>query len=225
MAETRIQTVKDLASSPRIPEMVDTSGYSVGENLATTPGAVVFRNDVLELIQYAPQTDEVFEVPLLVVPPTINKFYAIDLAPGRSLVEHHVQNNRQVFMISWRNPDARHAKWDFETYVRAILDALDAVEEITGSARTVLMGACSGGILASIVAAYLAGIGREDRLAGLPVRGKPRRDHDRLRARHLLFSFEVGDDLGREEMRADDPVRLVFADHLHERLSVELIEE
>ena len=167
LARGGAQLVKDLASSPRIPEMVDTSGYSVGENLAATPGAVVFRNDVLELIQYTPQTDEVFEVPLLVVPPTINKFYAIDLAPGRSLVEHHVQNNRQVFMVSWRNPDARHAAWDFDTYVRAILDALDAVEEVTGTEKTVLMGACSGGILTSIVAAYLAGIGRQDRLAGV----------------------------------------------------------
>ena len=167
LARGAAQLVKDVASAPRIPEMVDTSGYAVGENIAATPGAVVFRNDVLELIQYTPQTDEVYEVPLLVVPPTINKYYAIDLAPGRSLVEYHVQNNRQVFVISWRNPDARHATWDFETYVRSILDTLDAVEEITGSDRTVLMGACSGGILASIVAAYLAGIGRQDRLAGV----------------------------------------------------------
>ncbi|MDN5744080.1 MAG: alpha/beta fold hydrolase, partial [Nocardioidaceae bacterium] len=161
------QLIKDLSSAPRIPEMVDTSGYQVGENIAATPGAVVFRNDVLEVIQYTPQTDEVYEVPLLIVPPTINKYYAVDLAPGRSLVEYHIQNNRQVFIISWRNPDARHAHWDFETYVRSILDAMDAVEEITGSDQTVLMGACSGGILASIVAAYLAGIGRQDRLAGL----------------------------------------------------------
>ena len=79
-------------------------------------------------------------MPVLVVPPTINKFYAIDLAPGRSLVEFSVQQGRQMFVISWRNPDARHADWDFDTYVRAILDALDAVEEITGSARP-----CSAG--------------------------------------------------------------------------------
>ncbi|MFW6868512.1 PHA/PHB synthase family protein [Nocardioides sp. CPCC 206347] len=159
--------VKDLASSPRIPEMVDTSGFTLGENVAATPGAVVFRNDVLELIQYLPQCDEVYEVPLMVVPPTINKYYAIDLAPGRSLVEFSVQSNRQMFVISWRNPDARHADWNLDTYARAILDALDAVEEITGSSRTVLAGICSGGILASIVAAYLAGIGRQDRLAGV----------------------------------------------------------
>ena len=161
------QLVKDLASAPRVPQMVDGSGFDVGENIAATPGAVVFRTEVLELIQYAPQTDEVYEVPALVVPPTINKFYALDLAPERSLVEFALRQGRQMFVISWRNPDSRHASWNLDTYVRAVLDALDAVEEITGSARTVLGGVCSGGILASITAAYLAGIGRQDRLAGL----------------------------------------------------------
>ena len=161
------QLVKDLSSSPRIPEMVDTTGFQLGENIAATPGAVVLRTEVFELIQYAPQADEVYDVPVLLVPPTINKFYAIDLAPERSLVEFSVRQGRQVFVMSWRNPDARHADWDFDTYVRAILDALDAVEQLTGSGRTVLGGICSGGILASIAAAYLAGIGRQDRLAAL----------------------------------------------------------
>ena len=161
------QLAKDLASPPRLPEMVDSAAFVVGENIAATPGGVVFRSEVLELIQYAPQTDEVYEVPTLVVPPTINKFYALDLAPERSLVEFGVRQGRQMFLISWRNPDSRHASWNLDTYVRAILDALDAVEEITGSKQTVLGGACSGGILASIVAAYLAGIGRQDRLAAL----------------------------------------------------------
>ena len=159
--------LNDALSSPRIPEMVDTSAFTLGGNVATTPGNVVFRSDVLELIQYKPQSEEVYEVPVLIVPPTINKFYAIDLAPERSLVEYSVRNSRQMFVISWRNPDARHAAWGFDTYVRSILEALEAVEEITGSDTTMLAGICSGGILASITAAYLAGIGREDRLAGL----------------------------------------------------------
>jgi polyhydroxyalkanoate synthase subunit PhaC len=161
------QLARDLASAPRIPEMVDGSGFVVGENIAATPGGVVYRNEVLELIQYAPQTEEVYEVPALVVPPTINKFYAIDLAPERSLVEHGVRQGRQMFVISWRNPDSRHASWNLDTYVRGVLDALDAVEEITGSTQTVLGGVCAGGILASIAAAYLAGIGRQDRLSAL----------------------------------------------------------
>jgi len=161
------QLVRDLASAPRIPEMVDQSSFTLGDDIAATPGAVVLRTEVLELIQYAPQTDEVDEVPTLVVPPTINKFYALDLAPERSLVEFGVRQGRQMFVISWRNPDERHASWGLDTYVRAVLDALDVVEEITGSDRTVLGGACSGGILASLAAAYLAGIGRQDRLAAL----------------------------------------------------------
>jgi len=161
------QLVQDLATPPRVPEMVDGSGFALGENIAATPGGVVLRTEVLELIQYAPQTDEVYEVPALVVPPTINKFYALDLAPERSLVEHGVRQGRQMFVISWRNPDSRHASWNLDTYVRAVLDALEAVEEITGSVRTVLGGVCSGGVLASMAAAYLAGIGRQDRLAAL----------------------------------------------------------
>ena len=161
------QLVTDLASAPRLPEMVDTTAFHVGQDVAATPGAVVLRTEVLELIQYAPQTDEVDEVPLLVVPPTINKFYALDLAPERSLVEFGVRQGRQMFVISWRNPDARHAEWDLDTYVAAILDALRAVEEISGSERTVLGGVCSGGILASVVAAHLAATGQPDRLAAL----------------------------------------------------------
>jgi polyhydroxyalkanoate synthase len=161
------QLMRDLAASPRIPEMVDGSAFEVGRNIATTPGAVVLRTEVFELIQYAPQTEQVREVPLLLVPPTINKYYALDLAPGRSLVEFLVREGQQVFVMSWRNPDARHASWDFDTYVRSVLDAMDAVERITGVERTALTGICSGGILAAMTAAYLAATGRDDRLAAL----------------------------------------------------------
>jgi polyhydroxyalkanoate synthase len=159
--------VRDLASSPRIPEMVDGSAFEVGRNIAATPGAVVLRTEVFELIQYTPQTEQVREVPMLIVPPTINKYYALDLAPGRSLVEFLVREGQQVFVMSWRNPDARHAAWNFDTYVRAILDAMDAVERISGVERTVLTGVCSGGILAGMTAAYLSATGRQDRLAAL----------------------------------------------------------
>src|SRR6266545_4615569 len=106
-----LNLVRDMATAPRIPEMVDRSAFKVGDNLAATPGAVVLRTEVFELVQYAPQTLDVREVPLLLVPPTINKFYAIDLAPGRSWIEHLVQSGQQVFVLSWRNPDARHADW------------------------------------------------------------------------------------------------------------------
>jgi polyhydroxyalkanoate synthase len=159
--------VGDLATAPRVPEMVDESAFQVGRNLAVTPGAVVLRTELLELIQYRPQTQRVREVPLLIVPPTINKYYVLDLAPGRSLVEYLVQHDQQVFIISWRNPDARHADWGLDTYVQAVLDALRAVERIGASDRTALVGFCSGGIIASITAAYLAGTGQPSRLTAL----------------------------------------------------------
>lgn len=159
--------IKDLSAAPRVPEMVDSSAFQVGKNIAATPGSVVLRTEVLELIQYRPQTDEVYDLPVLIVPPTINKFYAIDMAPDRSLIEFQVRQGRQVFVISWRNPDVRHAKWNFETYVSSIIEALEAVEQITGAERTVLGGICSGGILASITAAYLAATNQQDRLAAL----------------------------------------------------------
>jgi polyhydroxyalkanoate synthase subunit PhaC len=145
--------------------MVDRSAFEVGGNLAVTPGAVVLRTEVFELIQYAPQTKRVREVPLLIVPPTINKYYALDLAPDRSLVEFLVREGQSVFVMSWRNPDARHAQWGFDAYVQAILDALDAVQRVSRTDRTVLAGMCSGGILAALTAAHLAARGQQHRLA------------------------------------------------------------
>ena len=157
----------DMRSAPRVPRMVDPSAFTAGGNLATTPGAVVARTEVYELIQYTPTTPTVRQVPLLVVPPTINKYYVLDLAPGRSLVEYLVASGQQVFMLSWRNPDVRHRAWGLSTYLHAILDALDAVERVTRSPTAVLAGVCSGGILASLAAARVAATDRPDRLAGL----------------------------------------------------------
>jgi poly[(R)-3-hydroxyalkanoate] polymerase subunit PhaC len=155
----------DMAVPPRVPTMVEPDAFEVGVDLAVTPGSVVLRTPVFELIQYRPVTQAVRQVPLLLVPPVINKFYVMDLAPNRSMVEYLVGQGLQVFMISWRNPDARHAKWDINTYGQAILDAMDAAERITGSEQTVLAGACSGGIIAAMVAAHLAHTGQQDRLA------------------------------------------------------------
>src|SRR6202008_4489353 len=144
---------------------VEPDAFEVGVDLAVTPGAVVLRTPVFELIQYRPVTPAVRHVPLLLVPPVINKFYVMDLAPGRSMVEYLVGRGLQVFMISWRNPDARHAKWDIGTYGEAILAAMDAAARITGSEQAVLAGACSGGIIAAMVAAHLAHTGQQDRIA------------------------------------------------------------
>ncbi|GAC1325385.1 MAG: alpha/beta fold hydrolase [Thermoleophilaceae bacterium] len=158
--------VKDMAKRPRVPSMVDSSAFEVGDNLAVTKGAVVLRTDVFELIQYEPQTTKVREAPLLVVPPMINKFYVTDLAPGRSLIEHLVKSGQQVFAISWRNPDERHSDWNLETYAGAIVEALDAVERITKVSSTHLLGLCAGGIVLSAVLAHLSQTGAGDRIAG-----------------------------------------------------------
>jgi class II poly(R)-hydroxyalkanoic acid synthase len=155
--------LSDLTSPPRVPSMVEPDAFAVGEDLAVTPGAVVLRTPVFELIQYRPTTERVRSVPLVVVPPTINKYYITDLAPGRSIVEHYVAAGQQVFMISWRNPTAEHADWGLDDYGQAVLDAMGAAEEITGSDQVALQAFCSGGIITSMVLAHLAattGLGR-----------------------------------------------------------------
>ena len=159
--------VSDMSSRPRIPTMVDGSKFAVGENIAVTPGAVVHRTDVFELIQYQPQTSKVRKRPLLVVPPMINKYYVTDLAPDRSMIEYLVKGGQQVFAISWRNPDERHADWNLETYVEATLEALEAMEKITRSEQSHALGLCAGGITLAVAAAYLEQNGEGDRLAGI----------------------------------------------------------
>jgi len=161
------QFAQDMASRPRIPSMVDGRGFAVGGNLATTAGAVVLRTPVFELLHYAPRTEQVREIPLLLVPPMINKYYVADLAPGRSMIEHWLDNEQQVFTISWRNPSAEHRAWDLDTYVGAVVAALDAVQEITGADRSHVLGLCAGGIVSSVAVAHLAARGEHARIAGL----------------------------------------------------------
>jgi polyhydroxyalkanoate synthase len=158
--------VGDLASAPRVPTMVAPDAYRVGVDLACTPGEVVLRTPVFELIQYTPTTETVYATPLLMVPPTINKYYVMDLAPGRSMIEYFVGQGQQVFVMSWRNPDARHSGWGMDAYGQSVLDALDVSCAITGARQAHLLGACSGGIISAQVAAHLAAIGT-DRLASL----------------------------------------------------------
>ena len=146
----------DLTQNRGMPSMVDTSAFKVGENLAITPGAVVFRNELLELIQYTPTTGTVRKRPLLITPPQINKYYALDLSPDKSMVRFLVESGIQTFAISWRNPTAAHREWGLDTYVAAVDEAVDAAREITGSEDISLMGSCSGGITST---AYFATLG------------------------------------------------------------------
>ncbi len=157
--------VRDFATPPRVPSMVEPDAFEVGVDLAVTPGAVVLRTDVFELIQYTPQTARVRTVPLLIVPPTINKYYVIDLAEQRSLVEHLVANGQQVFCISWRNPDARHADWGADTYGEAIVAAMEVCRSITRQDQVALFALCSGGMLTAMVLGHLAATGDLGRVA------------------------------------------------------------
>jgi polyhydroxyalkanoate synthase len=158
---------RDLSSSPRVPSMVPSDAFQVGRDLGVTPGAVVHRAPEYELIQYRSQTQSVHRQPLLIVPPTINKFYVLDLAPGRSLIEYLVGAGHQVFVMSWRNPDARHSDWGFDSYGRAVIDALGVVRDIGDVSAVHLLAACSGGILTAMVLAHLAATGAEHGVASL----------------------------------------------------------
>ena len=159
--------LSDIASSPRVPAMVRQDAFTVGETVAATAGSVVFRAEEFELIQYAPRTEKVWSVPLLIVPPVVNKFYILDISPGRSMIEYLLDQGVQVFTISWRNPTAAQKDWGLDTFGRAVLNALEAVEKITETTRTHLLAACSGGMLAATSADHLAATGDLDRVASL----------------------------------------------------------
>lgn len=148
--------VDDLTRNRGMPSMVDTSAFKVGENLAVTAGAVVLRNELLELIQYTPITAAVRKRPLLVTPPQINKYYALDLSPDKSLIRFLLESGIQTFAVSWRNPTEAHRDWGLETYVAALDEAVDAAREISGSDDISMMGSCSGGITST---AYFATLG------------------------------------------------------------------
>ncbi len=147
----------DVQSNGGYPRQVDRSSFELGVSLAATPGRVVMRNDLIELIAYEPQTPEVHKKPLLCSPPWINKYYIMDLSPGRSFVEWAIRHGHQTFMISYRNPDESMAGYTMDDYLRqGVLAALDAVCDITGAKKVNIAGLCLGGTLALIAMAYLA---------------------------------------------------------------------
>jgi polyhydroxyalkanoate synthase len=157
----------DVTHSPHLPASVDVAKFEVGGNLAVTPGSVVLRTDVFELIQYRPATEQVHEIPLLFVPPTINKYYILDISPGRSMAEWLLGQQQQVFTISWRNPDTEQGHFDLDTYARAVLEARQAVSEITNQPAVNLNAACSGGIITAGAVAHLAANGEQDKVGSL----------------------------------------------------------
>ncbi|WP_051328692.1 class I poly(R)-hydroxyalkanoic acid synthase [Geminicoccus roseus] len=148
-----------------MPAMTPHQAFRLGEDIATTPGSVVFRNDLIELIQYAPSTPEVARTPLLIVPPWINKFYILDLKPRNSFIRWAVEQGQTVFLISWVNPDASLAGKSFEDYLReGPLAAMDAIREQTGEPAVNIIGYCLGGTLTACLLAHLAAAGQTERI-------------------------------------------------------------
>jgi polyhydroxyalkanoate synthase len=143
---------------------VDARSFQLGVNMANTPGKVIYRNDLIELIQYEPTTPDVFKRPLLIVPPWINKFYILDLNPEKSFVRWAVSQGLTVFVVSWVNPDARLGNKSFEDYMReGVLDALGKIEEATGERKVSAIGYCVGGTLLAATLGYMAAVG-DDRI-------------------------------------------------------------
>src|SRR5215813_9533221 len=145
----------------------DEKAYEVGKDLATTPGAVIFENDVMQLIQYAPTTEQVHERPLVMIPPCINKFYILDLQPDNSLVRHALAQGHTVFMVSWRNvgPEQGHLSWD--DYLRdGVMRAIDLALGVSGADKVNALGFCVGGTLLACAIAVLHARG-QDKVASL----------------------------------------------------------
>jgi polyhydroxyalkanoate synthase subunit PhaC len=151
--------LSDVRDHRGMPSTATPGSLKVGEDLAVTPGAVISRDEVAEIIQYTPTTKQVHERPTLVVPPPIGRFYFLDLAPGRSFAEYTVSRGIQTFLLSWRNPTKEQADWSIDTYAERILSAIDDVREVTGSEDVNLIGFCAGGILNTVVLNHLAARG------------------------------------------------------------------
>jgi polyhydroxyalkanoate synthase subunit PhaC len=148
--------LSDMAQNKTTPTQVNPLAFKVGGNLAVTPGSVIFRNEMVELLQYRPTTATVREYPTLMIVPPIGKYYFMDLAPRRSFVEFAVSRGVQFFATSWRNPEPKHAKWELDDYVKTCLEAVDAICAITKSPKVNILGLCAGGIIATLMLNYMA---------------------------------------------------------------------
>ncbi len=151
----------DMVHNKGMVSQVDKKPFKLGENIATSKGKVVLRTEMMELIQYAPTTDEVYEIPQLTIPPQINKMYINDLSPEKSVVKFQLDNGLQTFMISWRNPSEKQGVWGMDDYVRSCREAMEAVAKITGSKKVNLSAGCSGGQTAAMLASKMASEGEE----------------------------------------------------------------
>ena len=151
----------DVRHNGGLPSQVDTRPFEVGRTMALTAGAVVHRSELFELLQYSPSTPRVHRRPTVVIPPQVNKYYFLDLAPGRSFVEHAVAHGLQVFMISWRNPGPEQRDWSLDTYVEACLEAVAVAAEICSSPDVNVAGFCAGGMTQTAMLSHLVANGSE----------------------------------------------------------------
>ncbi len=151
----------DLVHNKGMVSQVDKRPFKLGKNIATSKGAVVHRTEMYELVQYAPSTDEVYEIPQLTIPPQINKMYINDLSPEKSIVKWQVDNGLQTFVISWRNPTKEQGRWGMDDYIASCEEALEVISEITGSKKVNVSAGCSGGQTASVLASKLAASGND----------------------------------------------------------------
>lgn len=152
--------IHDARHNHMLPSMVDATPFKVGETIATSPGQVVLRHEMFELLQFAPTTPQVHARPLVMSPPQVNKYYAIDLTPDKSLVKWATDSGVQLFVVSWRNPTVEHRHWGLDDYVRALDAAVDATCKITGSTDVNMWGSCSGGMTLAAYLAWLAATGK-----------------------------------------------------------------
>jgi polyhydroxyalkanoate synthase len=159
------QFSNDLLKNRGMPAQVDSEPFRLGENIATSEGAVVFRNEMFELLQFAPTTPNVHARPLVMSPPQINKYYCIDLAPEKSLIKWIQDSGVQLFVISWRNPTAKHRDWGLSEYALCLDQAVDVAREITGSADVNMWGSCSGGLTLAAYLGWLAARGEGAKVA------------------------------------------------------------
>ncbi len=150
---------EDLTKNGGLPSQVDKRPFKVGENLAVSKGAVVWKNEMLELIQYKPVTEKVYKTPILIIPPQINKFYAMDLTPMTSMVQFLLAMEQQTFVVSWRNPRKEHRNWGLADYIDSLVQATEVIRKITKSPKLNVSGACSGGITTATFASLLAAAG------------------------------------------------------------------
>ena len=191
----------DVATNGGLPRQVDPSAFTVGVDLATTPGKVVYRNELMELIQYAPTGENVYETPLLLSPPWINKYYIMDLAPGRSFVQWAVDHGHTVFAISYKNPGEADRDLTLDDYLqRGPIAALDAIREITGAEQANVVGLCLGGTLTGMLLSYLAKDG-----------------HERVRSATFLNTLVDFSDPGRLGAFTDEPAIAHLEDLMSER--------